>query len=661
MTRQGNGSSAVSAERDALALVQAVLQTVPDPLWIVNAELDVTHGNAVFVRLCERALRVPPLFPMPLDGLLDPQRHAAANVWWRDLARRALAGRSVIADARIVIDGSQRTFSIAMNPVAGGAVCIARDVTDMARHEREDQFELAVTRLFDAGKPLADTLTEALEFLGEADEWDCAVAWLPEGDALVAGAFWSRESIDAAKFRERIGTLRFTRGHGIPGRAWASDEVLWISDLLDESSALRVEAAARAGLHGAVAMPLRDGARFVGVLELLTRAVRPMSEQRKRALVRASSALGRLIERRSLLEMIERKGVEWALTFDAIELPVFITRLDGTLVRLNRAALGLTGARDYAEVLETNLIDRGDREPWTTLAQTVEAVRDSRTPCTAQIVDEEGRTWDVNATFFDWSDSRRRPAGPPGDERAIVVLRDTTILVRLEESVRRGEQLAALGELVAGVAHEVRNPIFGMGLTLDALSASLPDTEDVRELSRGLRTWLDRLNRLMESLLEYGKTWSLELDAGTIDTVINHALEGCRPLAQQNGVELGVTVEGGLPLLMDANRLSHAFENLIINSVQHSKSGQRVFIDARADGDDIVCSVRDEGPGFHAPDLPRIFQPFFTKRRGGTGLGLSIVQRIVDEHGGTIVAANQPHGGAVVTMRFPAYRRESLR
>ena len=71
----------------------------------------------------------------------------------------------------------------------------------------------------------------------------------------------------------------------------------------------------------------------------------------------------------------------------------------------------------------------------------------------------------------------------------------------------------------------------------------------------------------------------------------------------------------------------------------------------------IVCEVRDQGPGFDPVDLPRVFQPFFTRRRGGTGLGLSIVQRIVDEHGGTIAARNADGGGAIVTMRFPVYRR----
>jgi signal transduction histidine kinase len=649
MTGRVKGPTEEVSATGAEAMIDALLQTVPDPLWIVGPGGAITHGNAAFLRLCEKALHRPITLPVAAETLLDGPRLASAQTWWDNLAGRALAGRSVMTDARVVLDGTEHAFSIAINPAPGGAVCIARDITDVRPGERENLFELAVNRLFDMKKPLGDTLSEILAFLCETDEWDCAVVWLLDGDQLAAGTVWTRDGLDTVRFRERIRELRFTHGHGIPGRAWAAGDVVWLPDLLDESNASRAESAARAGLHGTAAMPLRDGARVVGVLELLTRAIRPMNEQRKRALLRASDSIGRLIERRRLLELIERKGREWATTFDAIELPIFITTMDGAITRLNRAARELTGAASYPDVLARGLISFGQSEPWTTLAQLVEAVRDSHTPCTAQAIDAEDHSWDLNGTVFRSADD--------GGERAIIVMRDTTAMVRLQESVRRGEQLAALGELVAGVAHEVRNPIFGMGLTLDAIEASIGGDAELHELSGVLRQWLDRLNRLMESLLEYGKTWTLELRAGTIDRAIRHALTGCRPLAAQSGVEVVVDLEPDLTLLMDVNRLSHAFENLIANAAQHSSAGQRVFVTASAEGPStIVCTVHDEGPGFAVADLRKIFQPFFTRRRGGTGLGLSIVQRVVDEHGGTIAAGNLADRGAVVTLRFPAYR-----
>lgn len=612
-------------------LVDALLATVADPLWIVSPELGVTRCNTACAAL--------------QNGGFDP-----LAPWWRDLAARVHAGRAVTADARIVVDGVERTFRVTGTPAGSdGAVFLARDVTDVSRGEREDRLELAVTRIFAADKPLEEALDDTLAFICESDGWDCAVIWLidPTGLQLEPAAVWSRHDIDTSKFFERVRELRFDRGRGIPGRAWARDDVIWVADLLDESGVVRAEAAARAGLHGAVAVPLRETERIVGVMEVLARAVRPMSEQRRRALVRAGASLGRLIVRRQLQELIERKGQEWSLTFDAIELPVFITRMDGTVARLNRAARELAGG-EFLDVLGRP-IRMADREPWITLGDVVEAVRDSRTPCTAQ-VSVENAHWDLNASWYH--------SASADEERVIVAMRDTTEVTLLQESVRQGEQMAALGELVAGVAHEVRNPIFGMGLTVDALQETLPQTDEVMELFGILRIWLDRLNRLMESLLEYGKTWSLDLHEGTIDSVVSGVVEGSRQIAAKSSIAVDAEIEPGLPMLMDTNRLAHAFENLINNAIQHSRPEQRVFVRVRAaDASTIECEVRDEGPGFEAVDLPRVFQPFFTRRRGGTGLGLSIVQRVVDEHGGTITARNGDTGGAVLTMRFPMYRR----
>jgi signal transduction histidine kinase len=517
------------------------------------------------------------------------------DAWWRDLCGRVLAGRSVAAPARI----GERMYSVTANPLRGengaidAAVFCAREVVE-TRVERDDLLELAVTRLFESDKPLDATLADVLEFLCESDGWDHGALRIGGDDAPTAT--WTRADAD-----------------------------------VDLTSA-------------PATVLLRAADRVVGALEL-----RPARVGHPRALERAGGSLARLIERRRLLEAIERKGQEWSLTFDAIELPIFITRVDGTIARVNRAARDLAGG-DFIAVVGHN-IAMTESEPWRTLADIVVAVRDSRTSCTAQLT-EAARTWDVSASWF--------YSASDDDDRVIVVMRDVTTVIQLQESVRRGEQLAALGELVAGVAHEVRNPIFGMGLTVDALQSMLPDEPDFNELAGVLRTWLDRLNRLMESLLEYGRTWTLELRRGDLGDVLLPVVEGCRQIAAQSLVAIETSIDPDLAMLLDPSRITHAIENLLTNAIQHSKAGERVVISARTlrtGGSDVVeCAVRDHGPGFDPFDLPRVFQPFFTRRRGGTGLGLSIVQRIVDEHGGTVSAGNADGGGAVVMMRFPAWR-----
>jgi signal transduction histidine kinase len=111
---------------------------------------------------------------------------------------------------------------------------------------------------------------------------------------------------------------------------------------------------------------------------------------------------------------------------------------------------------------------------------------------------------------------------------------------------------------------------------------------------------------------------------------------------------------------MDQSRIQQVFQNLIDNAIQHSPRGKSVTITANRSGkggqEMLEITVADQGSGFRDEDLPRLFEPFFTRRRGGTGLGLSIVQRILEQHDGDIVARNGANGGAVMTVRLPLVR-----
>jgi signal transduction histidine kinase len=126
-------------------------------------------------------------------------------------------------------------------------------------------------------------------------------------------------------------------------------------------------------------------------------------------------------------------------------------------------------------------------------------------------------------------------------------------------------------------------------------------------------------------------------------------------------VEIVVTTAPALaPVAMDRGRMSEVFQNLLQNALQQSPQGEVVTVETHEIHRDdsrvwIECTVKDSGPGFREEDLPRrIFEPFFTHRKGGTGLGLSIVERIVADHHGTVSAVNRPEGGAAVTVRLPA-------
>ena len=645
---------------NAESVLADVVENVPHPVWVVDRQLALTHFNSAFSSLCVHALAVQPRRGMPLDQLIDPVRHSALHAWWVDMYRRTLDGRSVLADSWYVLAGEKRYFSFTGRPITvdgsvAGATFVACDITDASRPEREDLTELALNRLFDSDEPLPRILDAALELICGSGQWEAAIAWLIDGAQLVPISIWSGKSINGVEFAANVASTRFTFGHGMPGRAWAAGDILWVPDLFEETNAQRGLIAMRAGLHAVVCVPLAASGHIAGVIELFSRPARPISGDVRNALKQSAAALARLIERRraederrGLQQAIQRKGLEWELTFDALDLPIFITTVDGTILRINRASRDLVGV-SYADALGRSIRDIGEGEPWKTLDDTVSAVRDSRASCTGQAVTDAGTCWDVNASWF-YSLTET-------DARIIVVLRDVSNIVRLQESVRRGEQLAALGELVAGVAHEVRNPLFGMSATLDLLEPYVDESADAAELCDAMRTWLSRLNNLMENLLHYGKTWRMDLVEGVVDTAVKQSVETCFSVAAEAGVKLQTDIHPTPTILMDSSRLALVFENLIRNAVQHSRRGQSVNVSAAPHGEQVVCSVEDAGPGFEPADLPRIFEPFYTKRRGGTGLGLAIVQRIVEEHGGTIAAENRPEGGAVVTIQLPVYDR----
>jgi PAS domain S-box-containing protein len=228
---------------------------------------------------------------------------------------------------------------------------------------------------------------------------------------------------------------------------------------------------------------------------------------------------------------------------------------------------------------------------------------------------------------------------------------------RLLESLRRSETMSAMGALVAGVAHEVRNPLFGITASLDALEDEIGSRPEYARYAALLRGQVARLTQLMSDLLDYGKPPVPKIAPAPPAELTRRALRACRRLAREQGVTLTEDVAAGLPEIpLDAGRIEQVFENLLTNAVQHSPRGGVVRLAARLasrGAPAIEFRVEDDGPGIAAADMLRLFEPFFSRRKGGTGLGLPIIQRIVEAHGGQVTAANREARGAVFTVRLP--------
>jgi len=350
---------------------------------------------------------------------------------------------------------------------------------------------------------------------------------------------------------------------------------------------------------------------------------------------------------------LRRSAREWQHTFDSVDSPILIVASDRRIVRLNRAAMELIG-KSFRDIIGQPLESCGTGEPWAKGDKLMARVLKTRTAAFAQSRSEtRGKTWDITAALLI----------EPGSEedRVILLIRDITRMVELQASLHRSETMAAIGALAAGVCHEVRNPLFSISATLDAFEARFGEQAEYAEYLLVLRRELTRLNDVVRDLLEYSKPPSVTLLPDSIENVVAQAVHSSAALAKQLNVKIVNNIKRAMAKVpMDRRRLLQVFQNLIENAVQHSPPGGSVALTSREFEEEattwIECGVLDSGPGFQEGDLPRIFEPFYSKRRGGTGLGLSIVQRIVEEHHGQIIARNRPEGGAMVLLRFAGAR-----
>jgi PAS domain S-box-containing protein len=413
--------------------------------------------------------------------------------------------------------------------------------------------------------------------------------------------------------------------------------------------------------------PLRGWRRALGtlVIEGLDRATLD-----EKALVELTQEVGgqlsAAIENVQLLEEVVRQRRLLEDTFNSLADLVVVTDRALRIVQVNNAFTERIG-RARLELFEKPLAEALGTEMAAWADGTEQAPEAAQGPVNrlarTRTFDEPRLGGTFAATVTPLINEDGEPVG------RVLVARDITRQVRLEaerEALRarliQSEKLAALGQFVAGIAHEMNNPLQGV---LGHLELLMDTSEAARPLRRELRSIYqeaDRAAKIVRNLLVFTGSQRMIRRRLRIDRVISRALASRSAALKRNGIEVVRYPGRNLPAISaDPLLLQQAMLNILINAehaiAETGRAGRiEITTGTNAASTSLVASVRDTGPGIPPDVLPRIFDPFFTTKDvgQGTGLGLAITYGIIQEHGGTIHASNAPDGGAIMTIELPA-------
>ncbi|WP_319561011.1 ATP-binding protein [Marispirochaeta sp.] len=259
-----------------------------------------------------------------------------------------------------------------------------------------------------------------------------------------------------------------------------------------------------------------------------------------------------------------------------------------------------------------------------------------------------GREEILNVSTSPFSDGEGEELG------VIAVISDITQIKKLEEQLLVSQRLAAIGEMVAGVAHQIRNPLAIMKVSAEMLRDNYgqelqKNSEQYSELTRLLVSEIDSLNYILQNFLDFARPLQINRASCYIEDIIESALS-LLPIDKHPAVTVKVDIEPGIPARrLDKDLMEQVVRNLVQNALEAGEEGL-VLIQAGYSNDSLRISVSDQGCGMDQKTIQNVFNPFFTLKNKGTGLGLSIVHRIVQEHNGSISVDSTPGMGTTFTV-----------
>ena len=583
----------------------------------------------------------------------------------RTAALTKQAGGEYCEEYRIVRpDGSIRWIEDRAFPIRDGKGAvyriagIAADITLRKVAERRQAAQYAVTRILADSASFQEASAKILQAVCENLEWDVGHFWRVESDGQVLRCrnLWRAAGVNVPEFERVTRQLTLGPGVGLPGRVWASEEPVWISDIEQDPNFPRADIAAQEGLHGALAFPISWNAQMLGVFEFFSREVQPADENLLRMLGAVGSQIGQFTERKQAQEAVR-------LAYDKIDsmlvsLPCSIVLVNQDL-QINYAnPLALQQFAPERHTLsglylqEMLPLSQGD---WKVLMADLREAADASTPIRDREFEAGKRRYRYRVFPVTLRGGDRTQAG--------LVIWDITEQKQLQDQLIQADKLASLGTLVSGMAHEINNPVQGI-LGMAEIILQEEDAEKIREYARDIVQYASHVGAVVRNFACYARPAAgdaeVEMD---LNERLGEAVKMVQRCPQFGHVEVVFALEAIGPVRCRRSEINQVLVNLISNAVEAMEGRGRLTLATRQAGDQVAVRVSDTGCGIPKSLLGKIFDPFVTTKDPGkgTGLGLSIAYRIVDKYGGRLSVESEESKGSTFTISFPIHRSQEVR
>jgi len=242
----------------------------------------------------------------------------------------------------------------------------------------------------------------------------------------------------------------------------------------------------------------------------------------------------------------------------------------------------------------------------------------------------------------------------------IVIIQNLTEIKKTEELIRRMDRLSSLGQLSAGIAHEIRNPLASINFNVQMLSKRLDMDDKIRSIVSDTIEGIDRLKKLVKGMLDFTKPGIPSLKRGVINDVVRDSIALIDTQIKKRNIYLDTTLDKDLPeIVFDPVQMQQVFVNLLLNAVAAVHEGGVISVKStmgnsfNGNEKQLLVYITDNGPGISPENRSKVFDPFFTTKREGTGLGLSITCKILEQHNAFINVISEENRGATFVLRFP--------